>query len=82
MVLHFGLLIVAPYGLVCRREACGVGHWGRDDGPVARCETFSDRIKSYSYIGINTLYVENYRVNVSRVSKFDAYSSYCSKIVN
>jgi len=45
-----------------------VGHWGCDDGPVARCETFSDRVKGYSYIGINTLYVKNYRVNVSRVS--------------
>ena len=67
-VTFWSVLIVAPYGLVCRREACGVGHWGRDDGPVARCETSSDRIKGYSYIGINTLYVKNYRVNVSRVT--------------
>jgi len=47
----------------------GVGHWGRDNGPVARWETPSDRIKGYSYIGINTLYVKIYRVNVSRVNE-------------
>ena len=68
-VTFWSVLIVAPYGLVCRWEACGVGLWGRDDGPVACCETSSDRIKGYSYIGINTLYVKNYRVNVSRVSE-------------
>jgi len=70
-VTFWSMLIVAPYGVVCRREACGGG--GGALGPrrlsvAARRETSSDRIKGYSYTDINTLYVKNYRVDVTCLS--------------